>query len=218
MKSLAQQFLSHQDRETIVQTVREMERQTAGEIVPMVVSRSYSYPMADVIGGVVFALPVSLVLTHFIGGWLWMGHQNMWLFLGVLTVCFLGFHQMCKHILWLKRLFISHREMEEEVEEAATTSFLQQGIHRTRDMTGILIFISVFERRVRVLADQGINAKVQKGQWDKIVHIIVDGIKRKNQAMAICHALREVGRILEEHFPIKPDDRDEIQNLIIKEE
>jgi len=218
MKSLAQQFLSDQDRKKIIQTVQEVEQRTAGEILPMVVSRSYSYPMADVIGGVVFALPISLILSHFIGGWLWIGDQNMWLFLGILTVCFIVFHQACKHILRLKRLFISQREIEEEVEEAATTSFLREGLYQTRDRTGILIFISVFEHKVWVLGDQGINKKVSKDQWHKIVHIITEGIKQKNQAEAICHAVKEVGQMLQEFFPTKPDDRNELKNLIIKEE
>ncbi|WP_024335483.1 TPM domain-containing protein [Desulfotignum balticum] len=217
MKSLAQQFLSDQDREKIIQTVREVELETAGEIVPMVVSRSYSYPMADVIGGMAFALPVSLILSYFIGSWLWIGNQNMWLFLGILTICFITFHQTCKHLPWLKRMFISQREIEEEVKEAAMVSFLREGLYQTRDRTGILIFISVFERRVWILGDQGINTKVSKDQWDKIIRMITDGIKQKNQAAAICQAVKEAGQLLKTHFPIRSDDQNELKNLIVEQ-
>ncbi len=217
MKSLAQQFLSDQDREKITQTVQEAEQLTAGEILPMVVSQSYTYPMADVIGGTVLALPTALILNYFIGGWLWIGNQNLWLFLGLMTVCFIVYHQVCKHLLWLKRYFISQREIDEEVEEAATTSFLREGLYKTRDATGILIFISVFEHKVWVLGDEGINQKVTADQWDKIVHIITDGIKQKNQTEAICLAVKEAGQILQKHFPIKPDDRNELKNLIVEE-
>ena len=216
MKSLAQQFLSDQDREKIIQTVKEVEQETSGEILPMVVSQSYTYPMANVIGGTVLALPTALILTYFIGGWLWVGHQNMWLFLGLLTVLFILFHQVCKHILWLKRFFISQREINEEVEEAATTSFFREGLYKTRDGTGILFFISVFEHKVWVLGDEGINKKVSTDQWDKIVHIITDGIKQKNQAEAICLAVKAAGQILQEHFPVKADDRNELKNLIVE--
>lgn len=217
MKSLAQQFLSDQDREKITRTVREVEQLTAGEILPMVVSQSYTYPMADVIGGMVLALPTALILNYFIGGWLWIGNQNLWLFLGLITVCFIVYHRVCKHFFWLKRYFISQREIDEEVEEAATTSFLREGLYKTRDATGILIFISVFEHKVWVLGDEGINKKVSPDQWDKIVHIITDGIKQKNQAEAICHAVKEAGQILQKHFPIKADDRNELKNLIVEE-
>ncbi len=218
MKYLAKQFLSDKDREKIIQTVRDVEQKTTGEIVPMVVSSSYFYPMADVIGGVAFALPFSLILSHLIGRWLWVDNQNYLFFLGILTLCFLIFHQMCKRTLWLKRWFISQREIQDEVEEAATISFFREGLYRTKERTGILIFISVFERRVWVLGDQGINNVVPNDQWEKIVRIITDGIKQKNQAEAICHAVKEVGQMLKEHFPIKPGDRNELKNIIIKED
>lgn len=216
MKDLAKRFLTDADRKEITDAVKKAEQVTSGEIVPMIVSASYHYPMADVIGGVVFALPISLILTYFIGGWLWIGTENMWLFLGTVTILFIIFQQVVKNVLWVKRLFISKREIEEEVEEAAVTSFFGEGLYRTRDETGILIFISVFEHKVWVLADRGINEKVSKGQWDEIVGNIIDGIKKKNQTEAICQAVKKVGELLHTHFPIKADDRDELRNLIVE--
>lgn len=218
MKNAAERFLSDQDREKIKKEVEEAEKYTSGEIVPMVVSRSYHYPMSDVIGGFIFALPLSLILTYFAGGWLWIGNYNMWLFLGIITVLFVIFQQVVKRTESLKSLFISNREIEEEVEEAAITGFFREGLYRTRDETGILLFISVFERRVWVLADRGINEKVKEGQWDDIVKNIIEGIKNRDQADAIRRAVEEVGRILKEHFPVKQDDRDELKNLIIEGE
>lgn len=216
MRDLAKHFLTEEDRDKIKKTVQEVEKTTSGEVVPMVVSRSYHYPMSDVIGGIVFSLPVSLILTYFIGAWLWIGHYNLWLFLGFLTVLFIVCHWMTKHIPWLKRLFISDREIEEEVEEAAVTAFFHEGLYRTRDETGILIFISVFEHRVWVLADRGINEKVKQGQWNEIVEIIVEGIKKRNQADAIRRAIEDAGKILTGHFPVKADDKDELNNLIVR--
>lgn len=217
MANLAEKFLSDRDREKIENSVKEAEKHTSGEIVPMVVSRSYHYPMSDVIGGFVLAFPVSLILTYFVGGWLWIGNFNLWLFLCIVTVLFILFHQVIKHTSGLKRLFISDREINEEVEEAAVTSFFREGLYRTRDETGILIFISVFERRVWVLADRGINEKVKQGQWDEIVNMIVEGIKTNSQAEAVSKAVDEMGRILKEHFPIKSDDTNELKNLIVEE-
>ena len=89
----AKKFLSDQDRQKIRGAVEEAEKYTSGEIVPMVVPRSYHYPMSDVIGGFVFALPLSLLLTYFAGGWLWIGNYNMWLFLGIITVLFIIFQR-----------------------------------------------------------------------------------------------------------------------------
>jgi putative membrane protein len=216
MINLAEKFLNDQDKEKIKNAVKEAEKHTSGEIVPMIVSRSYHYPVSDIIGGGVFAFPLSLIFTYFLGGWLWIGNYNLWLFLGIFIVLFIIFHQVIKHTHTLKRHFISEREIEEEVNEAAVTAFFREGLYRTRDETGVLIFISVFERKVWVLADRGINAKVKQGQWHEIVNMIIEGIKNKNHADYICRAIDETGRILREHFPIKADDTDELRNLIIE--
>lgn len=81
--------------------------------------------------------------------------------------------------------------------------------------TGVLIFISIFEHKVWVLGDRGINSKVTPDQWGAIVTALVAGMKEKRAAEALCTAVSGVGDILKEHFPVRPDDVDELSNLII---
>jgi putative membrane protein len=216
MRDLTRQLLSDADRAAITAAVEAAEKKTTGEIVPMVVSSSYHYPMADVIGGASLALPVALLLTPLIGGWFWIGTWNLWVFLGLFCALFLSGLMIVRHSLGIKRFFISNREIDEEVQEAAVTSFFKNGIHRTREETGVLVFISLFERRVWVLADQGINREVAQDQWDGIVASIVEGIKQKRAGNAICKAVADVGNLLAVHFPIREDDRDELANLIVE--
>jgi putative membrane protein len=216
MKSLTQQFLSESDREKIQKAVRSAESQTSGEIVPMVVSYSYHYPMANVLGAVSFSLPLSILTTYLLGHIFWLGSQNMWIFMGVFGILFICFHALIKRTPFLKRIFVATVEMEEEVQEAAVVAFYKEGLYRTREETGILIFISVFERKVWVLADRGIHARVPHESWDKIVEHIVQGIKQRRQADAICEAVGIGGRLLAEHFPVRPDDTDELENLIVE--
>lgn len=216
MKNMTDTFLSEDDREKIRSAVAQVEKKTSGEIVPMVVSSSYHYPMSDVLGAAALSFPLSIALTVYICGLLWMGSQNMWMFIGIFSVLFLLFHALIKNFPGLKRVFISKREIDEEVEEAATTAFFREGLYRTRDETGVLIFISVFERRVCILADKGINAHVGKDAWVWIVEHITTGIKQKRQADAICEAVAMVGDLLVSHFPIKDDDTNELKNLIVE--
>ena len=216
MKDLAQHFLSNDERKQVENAVKAAEKRTAGEIVVTIISSSYQYPLASVIGAATVALPLALMLTPPTGSWLWIGPYNMWLFLGFLTVFFILFHEIIKRGGWLKRLFISQREIDDEVEEAAVTQFFDQGLYRTRDESGVLVLISVFERRVWILADRGINAKVAEGQWHDIVAMITEGIRQQRPANAICAAIEKIGDLLEAHFPIKADDTDELKNLIIE--
>jgi putative membrane protein len=217
MKHLIRRFLSDREHEQIKAAVRAAEKLTSGEIVCMIAASSYHYPMANVIGATLLGLPPALVLTHWIGAHLWIGTQNMWLFIGLFGVLFTAFYLLVDHTPGLKRRFISRAEIEAEVEEAAVTAFFRHGLYRTRGATGVLIFISVLEHRVWVLADQGINAKVPPGHWDEIVAGITRGFSEKRAAAAICAAVARVGEMLQSHFPIQADDRDELQNVIISD-
>jgi putative membrane protein len=215
MKNLVQKFLTAQEYEQINTAVEKAEKTTSGEIVCMVHTASYHYPMSNIIGAAALALPAALALTPIIGGRLWIGTQNMWVFLSILAPVFILGHWVVKHTPWLKRIFISTREMAEEVEEAAVTAFFKHGLYRTKDGTGILIFISVFERRVWVLADAGIDAKVSGDHWRSVVEGITEGIRNNQAAAAICLAVDTVGRTLAEHFPVAPDDINELENVIV---
>jgi putative membrane protein len=218
MKNLARSFLTEADHQRIDAAIKAAESKTSGEIVCMVQSASYHYPMSNVLGATTLALPLSLVLTPVVGGHLWLGTQNMWLFLGLFALIFATAYLLVRKWPFLKRCFISAHEMDEEVQEAAVTGFFRHGLYRTRDATGVLLYISVFEQKVWVLADHGINAKLDQDTWEGIVQIITDGVQKKRPADAICEAVAQVGSMLETHFPIRPDDQDELRNVIVADD
>lgn len=219
MKDLAGSFLSEDEQQGVIRSVQEAEKITSGEIVPMVVGASYHYPLANVIGALLFSLTLAIIVTLAVSirkMWLVPSRFDMWVFPAVLALSFPLFHELIKRMVFLKRMFISAAEIDEEVEEAALTSFYRKGLGNTRDKTGILIFISVFERKVWALADEGINEKVDSGTWQEIVDIVTLGIKEKRQGPALCNAIKRCGELLKSNFPIKPDDTDELDNLIIE--
>ncbi len=219
MKNLAKEFLSIEEQERISRCVQEVEKTTSGEIVPMVVSASYHYPVASLLGALIVALLLGVGLTaaeSFRRAWGGLTLFDLWLFPAVFGVALLLVHELIKAVPALKRLFITPAEISEEVEEAALTAFYRQGLGDTRDRTGVLIYISVFERRAYVLADKGIHEKVKPEHWQEAVELVTRGFREKRHADAICRAVRRCGELLAKHFPIKPDDTNELKNLIVE--
>jgi putative membrane protein len=211
MKHLADKFLSESDKEKIVNAVKEAEKKTSGEIVPMIVSYSHTYPVSNFMGGFMFGLIFSL-LAVFI-----FKNENLWFFLSIFMPAFFIMYLIVKYSLPVKRLLISHHEINAEVEEAAINQFFKHHLNRTKDQTGILLYISLFERKVWLLADHGINIKVNKSDWQDIVNTITDGIKGKQHGESIAKAIKRIGDILCTHFPCKKDDTDELSNLILED-
>ena len=209
MSDAAEKFLTAGERLQIEARIAEAEKRTSGEIVVMVVPSSYHYPLASMTGSSLLAVLLGIAVA------LLAGRESMWFFLEVFGFSFIVLHELIKRIPFLKRFFVTASDMKEEVEEAAIQSFYHRNINLTVDHTGILIYISLFEHNVRVIADQGINAKVDRNVWQEIVDTIICGIKSKGQAAAICAAVDRCAEILAAHFPLKADDRNELANDII---
>ncbi len=215
-KTPAEKFLTAVEQQTITDTVQEMERITSGEIVPMLVSRSHDYPMAAVTCCVSVALPLSLLLTNLIGAQIWIGPQNMWLFLGIFAVLYILLYPLVMRSDQLKHFFLNRKQVSKEVEEGALSAFYREQLHQTRDANGILLYISVMEQTVWILADKHINAKIDQKEWDSLIADLTTGIKGGKSSAAICDAVRRIGQILHCHFPLQKNDTDELHNLIIR--
>ena len=216
MKTLAQQFLSVEEQKRITEAVQAAEKLTTGEIVPMVVSDSHTYPVAPIVGGVFFGLPLALLSARLFGAMLWLGSDNMWLFLAFFIVYYAFGYQAVKRLPGLKRYFFSSARADLAVQEGAAAAFFKESLHDTKAANGILLYISVFEQRVWVLGDRGINEKIEQQTWQEIVDLVTRGIKEGRRCKAICEAVERIGQVLQQHFPIEEGDKDELHNLIIR--
>ena len=204
----AEKFFTDDEKERIHAAVLDSESKTAGEIVPIIVTSSARYTEIELLG-VVVGLFAGITIE-----WFWSdpwGSEflNLWPVIGA----FVGF--LAGRMSIIKRFVASKDRVTEAVHTLALASFSEHGLHYTRDHTGILILVSLLEHRVEVLADRGINAKVDNGTWQEIVHILTEGLKSGRACDAFCKAIQRCGEILAIHFPRQSDDKDELPNRLV---
>jgi putative membrane protein len=216
MEKRVERFLPLADRQKIESCIRRAESRTRGEIMVVVEAASGHYPEADLRAASALAFPVAVALTPLLGGLLWAGPFNLWIFLGALAPLFLVIQAAVKRIPLLKRVFISDREMQAQVRDAAEIQFYRKGVFRTREATGVLIYVSVFERKVRVLGDRGINLRIPEGTWAGVAATIAQGVREGRPAESVCRAVGRVADLLAEKFPVAPGDVDELKNLVVE--
>ena len=101
-----------------------------------------------------------------------------------------------------------------DIRKLAEEEFFRLGMNNTRDKTGILIYVNLLQRQFYILADSGINAKVEQSVWDDIRNEIQNEFKLGHYTEGIIYGINEVGKILTNHFPIKPDDVNELTNKV----
>lgn len=205
----AQNFLTRDEQKRIIDCVKGVERATSGELVPVIASQSYHYPGAVSFGSLIVGVAVG------VGASLCLNSSDMWMFLAIFLAVYLLCMVLMRAVPVFKKPFIPKQQMRDEVHEGAVTSFFLNGLHRTRDMTGIIIYVSVYERMVEILADKGINDKVDPKVWDEVVQDVTQAIRKGEPADGICRAVTRCGELITENFPIKPDDVDELPNLIV---
>lgn len=211
MRDLIGDYFSAAEHERIRQAVESAEGQTAGEIVPYAVVASDNYGETAWKGATLAALAAALVAAGLhglggfwgVGGFLWLGLPTV---LGAAT----GYLAAAR-VPWLKRLLVEADVMERRVEHRAALAFIEEEVFFTRERTGILIFVSVFERQVLILGDSGINAKVKSEEWGEIVAGIAAGIAAGKPAEALVEGIGKCGELLERRgVEIRPDDIDEL--------
>ena len=210
--SKADQFFTTEERERLKATTHEVESRTIGEIVIMVVDRSDRYLEAEVFGGVLLGSLLSLILT------LLFFHSSIWSYIPLSFLFFFPCRVLFQRIDALKRLFVGIRRKEEAVRLRAERGFFEKGLYNTKKKTGILFFLSLFERKVWVLADKGIYEKMDQETLNRFAHEVSRGIKEGRACEALSQAIQGIGELLSRHFPITPDDTDELPNAVLTED
>ena len=107
--------------------------------------------------------------------------------------------------------FAGMETLETAVHRRAAVAFLEEEVFNTRDRTGILLFVSLFEHRIEVIGDTGIDAKVEQAEWEEVVGLIRDGIRSRTLADGMVTAIERCGDLLHRRgVDIRPDDTDEL--------
>lgn len=205
----AMKVLDEPAREAVRQAIVAAESKTVGEIVPVVLERSDRHPEADWLSALVILLLGSALLE---GKLPW--HAPHWLLLCQIGLGALGFALARLLPAW-KRMFVSERRATDMALEQARQEFFAQGLHGTQACTGVLLFVSLLERRVIVLGDAGIDAKVGEEHWRKTKDAVLEGIRRGHLRDGLIEGVRTCGAELETHFPWASGDRNEIPDRLV---
>lgn len=208
-------MFSAADHERIASAVRQAETKTSGEIVPYVVGQSDSYEEAEWrCGALLGAATLAAFSIIYSYTSIWLPLSVAELVIAALLAGGLGVI-LPKMVPALKRLFAGAALMERRVGQRAAEAFVSEEVFKTRDRTGILVFLSILEHKVLVLGDSGINAKVKPEDWNDVVNRIVSGIRSGKPAEGLIDGITQCGVLLQRHgVAIRQDDTDELPDSL----
>jgi len=202
------------DRQRIASAIRDAEAATSGEIYCVLArsSGSYLFPAIAVFGAFMLALSLASALVL---EWLWIG-MRLPVFAALQILAAGCAFAVLSAFPRLQVRLVPRRLQYRQAHGHAVRQFLAHNVHVTQARTGVLIFVSIAERYAEVVADAGINQRVDQKQWDDIVAGLVEHARKARLGDGFVTAVGQAGALLAEHFPPQPGDVNELDDHLIE--
>jgi putative membrane protein len=181
------------DYEAVAAAIREAEKKTSGQIVCVLAHASSGYVHIPILWATALALFVPWPLIDFTQ----LSVQRIFLLqLVVFIIAGLIFSWMPLRLLLVPRTLQRAR-----AHRAAIEQFVIRGISHTKNRTGILIFVSLAEHYARIIADEGIVAKVPAAEWQAAIDALTAHMRASQMAVGFIAAIGRCGEVLAQHAP-----------------
>jgi len=185
------------------QAVRDIEKNTDAEIVIVVRGRSGSYRQADYLFGSILAF-LGLIFVLFSP----FDFHTFWIPFDVILLFILGVFISSKGD-FLRRLLTTKKFRSRAVRSGAAAMFYEAGIANTSAENGLLIYLSLLERRLEIIADRGILKALPPLKWNHSVFELKQ-IARNPDPELLVKMIRELGGVLAEHLPPTGENPNEL--------
>lgn len=202
---------SESDMNRIKAAVHAAESKISGEIVPVIVGKSGHYTIANYKASLLAGSLAFLCIIFFDRYVPELAvYDPLLIFFIVLVAGALG-AGASYYSSTVRRKLVPQEHLDHATRQRAENAFLEEEVFNTSQRTGIMIFISFFEREVIVMADKGISKVVEQKEWDKIVNNLTESIRKDKVVEGLEAAIKRCGEILlEKSFSISTDDKNEL--------
>jgi putative membrane protein len=211
---MASETMAEQDHARIAEAIRNAEESTSGEIYCVVARRSDGYFFSAAMVFTVSILVISLAVAFLMEAW-WLT-MRLPVFVSAQLLALAAALALVNILPGLRIRLAPRRWQYIRSHENALKQFLARNVHLTAERTGVLIFVSIAERYAEIVADAGIDTKVPQDMWDSIVAGLIDDARHDRLADGFVTAVAAVGALLAEHFPVRPDDVNELDDHLVE--
>lgn len=111
------------------------------------------------------------------------------------------------------RVFVSRKAVTTPV-LAAQQQFLAMGMHKTRERNAVLIFVAPRVQQFAVVGDIAVHERCGQDFWNAVAAEMAERFKDGDFTGGIVHAVGQAGALLAQHFPHRPDDRNELPDQV----
>lgn len=203
------QYISHETEQKIQQAIVAMEQKTSSELVAVVTQKSGDYLYIALLITSLISLLVPFGVLLFAPNMEAKSIFEIQLLSFMLLLLLLQIPNVL-HFLLPKSVLTKAAKLK------AYETFSILGLQKTSNYQSVMIFVSLYEHSIEIIADSAISAKIDNALWQSTIDAFVVNVKSGKFEEGYLQAISEIGVILTQHFPIETHDKNELTDHLIE--
>lgn len=200
-------LFTQEQLETISQTIGNIEKKTDAELMTVLATKADDYYFVPTLWAAIIALFIPALLNFL----------PFWLELNDILLCqlagFIAFSLVFR-IPAIKYRLVPKSVKYQRARLIAREQFLANGIHRTKQHLGVMIFVCEAEHYVEILADDGISERINNEAWQTIVSDFTQQVKAGNTYQGFLQCLEQSSQLLTDAYPFT-ESKNELPNCLV---
>jgi putative membrane protein len=216
-----------EDQARVAAAIRAAEAKTDGEISAIVSNASDAYHDSVLIAAAIVALlPLAISAAWpgllewgaklIIGGWEEPTLRFMLTVLVGKTALLFVLAWAVFRLTPVRMLLTPAATKTRRVRQRALMLFRAGTEQRTLSKTGVLLYLSLAERRAEIIADAAIHSRAPQEAWGEAMAALIAALKDNRPGDGIAAAIERIGAVLAEHFPYTGNDPNELPDRLIE--
>ncbi len=115
------------------------------------------------------------------------------------------------------RVYLQRGKLVGDPVAAAVKRFHRLGMQKTRERNAVLIFVAARSQKFAVIGDEAIHQRCGEVYWQYVVDLMREHFRSERFSDAIVDAVRDIGRVLAEHFPKRAESTNELPDEVVED-
>lgn len=201
--------ISHETKQKIEKAILEMEKKTSSELVAVVTQKSGDYLYLSLLITSLVSLLIPFGLLFLAPDMEAKSIYEAQLLGFMLLLLLLNVPKVLSFLL-PKSVLVKAAKLK------AYETFRILGLQKTSNYQGVMIFVSLYEQYIEIVADSAISIKIDNALWQSTIDTFVENVKNKKFEEGYLQAIQEIGALLEHYFPIEKHDKNELTDHLIE--
>lgn len=201
--------ISNETKEKIQKAIFETEKKTSSELVAVVTQKSGHYLYISLLITSLASLLVPFGFLFFAPDTEAKSIYEIQLLSFMLLLLILNIPNVL-YVLLPKTVLIKAAKLK------AFETFRILGLQKTSNYQAVMIFVSLYEKYIEIVADSAISAKIDNALWQSTIDTFLKNVQNDKLEEGYIQAISEIGAILVEYFPIEKHDKNELSDGLIE--